>query len=460
MVPVTWRRNTAAAGRSKPLRRRVRASILGITSVAVLLFAVPLALAISSGYRAQAIADLQRDATRVAAVVPDQFGTEGGTISLPTDLSRSLTVGVYRVDGTLVTYAGPRQSTVAAAAADGHLHEALEGSDLAVSAPVPSDAAVALTVRVSSPYALLQERTLRAWAMMALLAAFIGAVAAALASWQARQVARPLERLTANAQRLGDGDFTVRSTHSGITEADAADLALQTTAGRLGDLLERERAFTSDASHQLRTPLTALLLGLESALARPDADLRETTERALRRGVQLQRTIDDLLSLARHRQNNDAVLNVAELLDDIRDRWHGTFAARGRRLTLSVESDLPPAAASGAAVRQILDVLLDNALVHGAGRTRVDILDVGTGIAIMVADDGSGITGDPEAIFQRSWTTQHGQRDPDPAGHGIGLALARSLAQADGARLVLTRAAPRPMFSLLLRSGNPAPAPY
>jgi signal transduction histidine kinase len=281
-----------------------------------------------------------------------------------------------------------------------------------------------------------------------------------LASWQARQVARPLERLTANAQRLGDGDFTVRATHSGIAEADAADLALQTTAGRLGDLLERERAFTSDASHQLRTPLTGLLLGLESALARPDADLRDAAERALRRGVQLHQTIDDLLTLARDRQRNDAVLNLPELLDDIRDRWHGTFAARSRRLTLTAEPDLPPAAASGAAVRQILDVLMDNALVHGAGRTRVDIMDSGDGIAIQVSDEGSGIAGDSEAIFQRSWTTQHGQRGTDPASHGIGLALARSLAQTDGARLVLTRAAPRPMFSLLLRSGNPAPATY
>ncbi|MDT5026282.1 MAG: hypothetical protein QOE61_2708, partial [Micromonosporaceae bacterium] len=143
MVRVTWRLNTDRTGRSRPLRRRVRASILGITSVAVLLFAVPLAAAISSGYRAQAIAELQRDATRVAAVVPDQFGTDASTISLPTDLPRSSSVGVYRVDGTRIAYHGPSQSTVAAAAADGHLHEAVENGDLAVAAPVPSDAAVA-----------------------------------------------------------------------------------------------------------------------------------------------------------------------------------------------------------------------------------------------------------------------------------------------------------------------------
>jgi signal transduction histidine kinase len=365
-------------------------------------------------------------------------------------LPRSSTIGVYRVDGTLVAFAGPPHSTVAAVATDGHLHEAVEGSDLAVAAPVPSDAGVALTVRVSTPYALLRERTLRAWGTMALLAALIGAVAAALASWQARQIAQPLERLTANAQRLGDGDFTVRASHSGIAEADAADLALQTTAGRLGDLLERERAFTSDASHQLRTPLTALLLGLESTLARPDADLRDAAQRALRRGQQLQQTIDDLLTLARDRQRDKTVLNVPELLDDVRNRWHGLFAARGRRLTLTAEPDLPPAAANGAAVRQILDVLLDNALTHGAGRTRVDTVDSGEGIAIHVSDEGPGITGDPETVFQRG---------TDPGGHGIGLALARSLAQTDGARLILSRAAPGPTFTLLLRSGTPDPAP-
>jgi signal transduction histidine kinase len=447
---VTRRHRTHRERPSRPLRRRVRASILAITTVAVLLFAVPLALAISSAYRAQAIAELQRDATRVAAIVPDQYGTDTSTITLPADLPRSSTVGVYRVDGTRIAYAGPPRSTVASAAADGHVHEAIEGADLAVAAPVPSDTAVALTVRVSTAYSLLRERTLRAWAAMAILAAVIVALAAALASRQARQIAQPLERLTANAQRLGDGDFTVRATSSGIAEADAADLALQTTAERLGDLLERERALTSSASHQLRTPLTALLLGLESALARPDADLRDAAERALRRGVQLQQTIDDLLTMARDRQHDNTILDVPQLLEDMRNRWHGLFAAGDRRLVVDAEPDLPPAAANGAAVRQILDVLLDNALTHGAGRTRVDIVDSGDGIAIHVSDEGPGVSGDQEAIFQRG---------TDPGGHGIGLPLARRLAQAAGARLVLSRAAPRPVFSLLLRSGTPDPAP-
>jgi signal transduction histidine kinase len=274
---------------------------------------------------------------------------------------------------------------------------------------------------------------------MAALAGLILALATALASWQAHQIAKPLEALTSSAQRLGDGDFTVRTERSGITEADAAGLALEATARRLGRLLERERAFAANVSHQLRTPLTAMRLALESALERPDMDLREAAGRAIRRSDELERTIDDLLVLSREAPAQLA--NISSIIDDIRQRWHGPFAAAGRRLTPTVERDLPAARANPSAVRQILDVLLDNALRHGAGLSHVTAASTGDGVAIQVGDDGPGINGDPEAVFSRR---------VDDAGHGIGLALARDLAEASGARLVLTRAAPRPVFTLLL----------
>src|SRR5436305_1886344 len=84
-----------------------------------------------------------------------------------------------------------------------------------------------------------------------------------------------LQRDAARAARaLGDGDVRVRAERSGLREADTASRALEDTAAQLGNLLDRERAFSSDVSHQLRTPLTALMVGLEGALDRPGADLR------------------------------------------------------------------------------------------------------------------------------------------------------------------------------------------
>ena len=134
---------------------------------------------------------------------------------------------------------------------------------------------------------------------MALLALIATGLAAVLARRQSVRLAAPLERLTRVARALGDGDFTVRAERSGLREADTASQALEDTAAQLGDLLDRERAFSSDVSHQLRTPLTALMVGLEGALDRPDADLRSAIHDALSRGEHLRTTIDDLISLVR-----------------------------------------------------------------------------------------------------------------------------------------------------------------
>ncbi len=229
---------------------------------------------------------------------------------------------------------------------------------------------------------------------------------------------------------------------SEIREADAAGAALQDTAARLGHLLERERAFSADASHQLRTPLTGLLLGVESALERPGADLRAALNDALTRGRLLQGTVDDLLSLGRDTASSPGSLDVAVEVQAAGRQWEPAFRAAGRTLAVSTPASLPTAAASAPAVRQILGVLLANALHHGAGTVGLTAGDLGDAVAVEVTDDGEGLTGDPEAAFTR--------RSPGAGDHGIGLALARSLAEADGGRLVVFRANPRPRFALLL----------
>lgn len=430
-----------------PLRRQVLIVIVGVAALAVVLFAIPLAVAVQRLYREETITQLERDATRIAATVPDTVATDPNPPRIPSGLSRRLQIGVYDLDGNRISGNGPGSSPVARRADDSRIHEAVEGGALAVSTPVPSDHGPIAVIRVSTPYERLSVRTQRTWGLMAVLALIVVFLAAVFARSQARRLAGPLERLTKAAEALGGGDFSIRAQRSGVKETDAAGLALEATAKRLGDVLERERAFSADVSHQLRTPLTGMLLGLESALTRPGADLRAAIRTALERGEHLQEIIEDLLKLARDRRPARAQLDLAELLKDLNGQWDAAMAAGGRALNVAVVEPLPAVQAAPGAVRQILNVLIDNSVRHGSGRISLSAMDVGGGVAIDVGDEGPGVVGMEEEIFERRISSGNG--------HGIGLALARSLAEAEGGRLVLRRPAP-PIFSLLLPAGRDA----
>jgi signal transduction histidine kinase len=424
-----------------PLRRRVLVSILTVTVLAVTLFALPLGLAVQRLYRTETVTALQQDAARVAAVVPD--GIPGTAVSLPRRPSSLASIGVYDTAGHRVAGSGPDRSPLAASGGKSQVRDGIEGFDLAVIVPIPSDQKTVGSVRAAVPYRLVAGRVHRAWAAMSLFALLAIGLAAVLARRQALRLAAPLERLTHVARALGDGDFTPRAERFGVREADAASQALDDTAAQLGRLLDRERAFSSDVSHQLRTPLTALLVGLESALTRPpDADLRPALQAALSRGEHLRTIVDDLISLLRQPDFAATPVDTVVLLEDVRARWDTPLAARGRNLVLVTGPHLPRCLAPGAAVRQILDVLISNALWHGDGKVTIEAREVGEGVAIDVSDEGPGLAAEPAELLAGSAERADG--------HGRGLPLARSLAVAAGGSLVMRRAAPQPVFSLTL----------
>jgi signal transduction histidine kinase len=297
-------------------------------------------------------------------------------------------------------------------------------------------------LRASAPVSTVNNRTRNA--ILVMLAIGVGAVglSALIAIYQSRRLVRPLQNLSRAAAQLGDGDFTVRSEPSGIPEVDAVSMALDTTATRLDRMLTRERSFSEDASHQLRTPLTGLRVNLEAARLDPNADHNAAFDAALGEVDRLERTIDDLLALAREAPADRTELDVSAVLAEIEGEWRARFAAVGRPLQVTVEARLARVTVSPRALRQIIDVLLDNALRYGTGTVSVGARAAPVGIAIEIGNEGPGITGDPERIFER--------RGEGSTGHGIGLALARSLAEAEGARLRLEHAGPHPVFAVFL----------
>jgi signal transduction histidine kinase len=140
-----------------------------------------------------------------------------------------------------------------------------------------------------------------------------------------------------------------------------------------------------------------------------------------------------------HHDTVDRTRRLEQVLDEVTDRWHGQFAAVGRHLDHDCEPGTAGRTFPAVRVGQILDVLLDNALRHGAGQVRVTARSVGSATAIDIADEGVGIPPGSADVFRRG----HG------SGHGIGLGLAREFATSMGGRLILSTRTP-PVFTLLL----------
>jgi signal transduction histidine kinase len=425
------------------VRRRILVAILSITGIAVLLFGIPLSIVVDRLVEEDATLRIERQAVLAGREVPADYATSGDPVELPPG-AEAVSLALYDPSGALVMGDGPTT-------ADDTVHRALrnqiatsESSDaLVVAIPVTGNERVIGAIRGSQPISRSDARTFRIVALVASLAVLVIAIGAVVSYIVAGRLARPVRRLRDAAVQLGDGDFTVEVPHSGVPELDDAVDALALTARRLDDLVSRERAFSADASHQLRTPLAGLRSGIETELAFPRADPTQILRESLDDIGRLERTIAELLTLARTPTLAAATCSLADVQVDLRADWHGRFAARGRRITLADAATVPKMIGSGAVLRHALDVLLDNALVHGAGEARVDHAVGDDSITIVVSDEGSGI-GAP--------TSSH--HAPDDAPHGLGLPIARRLITSMPGRLTIVPSGRQPRIEIVLRRAD------
>jgi signal transduction histidine kinase len=411
--------------------------------LAIVLFGAPLAVGAFVYLLNDERAELERVAD-VAAITVAADLAAGRPITDLSPLDAEGTLSLYDRSGMRVLGDGPPAAdvTVRAAVGDDPVSGEYDG-DIVVAVPVNVEGAPRLVIRAVTPRSEVYLHVGLVWLGMVGLAVLALALVWVLSRRFAARLAGPLEELAIAARRLGDGDFSVRGPHSGIPEIDGVGSALDSTADRLGALLERERAFSADASHQLRTPLAGLRLELESALEDPGRDPRAAIVAGIAATDRLQNTVEDLLSLARDTPRSAHPLDLEGLLVELRTQWG--VRETGRVLVIRRDHDVPPVAASAAAVRQVLTVLLDNAATHGTGTVTLAVRDAGGALAIDVGDEGPGITSSEAELFTR--------RSARAGGYGIGLALARSLAEAEGGRLRLTRPAP-PVFTLLLLASD------
>ncbi|MFN8111355.1 MAG: HAMP domain-containing sensor histidine kinase [Thermoleophilia bacterium] len=428
------------------MRRRLMVAMVAVAAMAVGLFAFPFGLTLRSTYRDEELLRLQRDAIADTRSVDLSPGEQRG-IELPTTADR---LGAYGLGGRLDAGTGPAHADalVTAALTTRRTQAAQVGSDLIAAVPLLAGERLTGVLRVARPSTAEQHRLRRAWALLTGLAAGVILISALVAWLIARRLAKPLDLLGAMAADVGRAGVQVPYAETGLRETDAVAERLAASARRIDEMVARERAFSADASHQLRTPLAALRIDLEAVTMRSDPPSAEIIA-ALGQVERLERTITTLLSAARDVPTERAPTDLVDLVRSASGRWRATLAGQGRDLRL----DLPTSALAlvhGAVISEVIEILVDNAVVHGAGTVTIAVrLSRPTWLAAEVRDEGSGVPAAAE-IFSRRPATD-GER------HGIGLPLARALAVAEGGQLSLSHSGPKPCFTLLLPIRPPSP---
>lgn len=307
-------------------------------------------------------------------------------------------------------------------------------SRIAIASPVIRDGDVAAVVYIDSPTGPLRSRILQGWVPIAVgeAAAMLLAVAAALVL--TRWVLRPVGVLDRATHEIATGELKSRVAASGgPPELQRLAHAFNEMADHVEEVLEQQRAFVADASHQLRNPLAALLLRIELlGLELPEGNEEFASVRA--EGKRLAEVLDGLLdlALAEHSPADLRLTDVAELAAERVAAW-GPAAERAE-VTLRLTG---AAALTGWAdpvtLSSALDAVVDNAVKFSppGGTVTVHASAAGTDVRLEVTDEGPGLAPEEFArIGDRFWRSS---RHQNVAGSGLGLSITRALLAAGGA---------------------------
>ncbi|MCR3754475.1 sensor histidine kinase [Lentzea californiensis] len=313
-----------------------------------------------------------------------------------------------------------------------------EGLKLTVPAKTP-DGTVVGAIRLSYPDDRITQRLWQIWGFRAALAVGVLILAAFLGLWLAKRVTRPLRELNVMAGRLRDGDLTARAEETGPPETRTLARTLNTATETIGTLVGSQRAFIGDASHQLRTPLTALRLSLDNvADGVDDPAVREDVEMATAEIVRMSRLVNGLLALARAEADVPHPEPV-QVLDVVAERFTAWRAAADERsISLVSEGFDIRVLATPGHLEQVLDNVLSNALEVSPDGATILVRTTRPGV-VEVIDAGPGL---PEAdrarAFDRFW---RGQGLTGKGGSGLGLAIVKQLVTDDGGSVSLEAAA-------------------
>ncbi|MFZ3498029.1 ATP-binding protein [Streptomyces sp. 5.8] len=304
------------------------------------------------------------------------------------------------------------------------------------------------TVVVEEPRSTVTREVGRTLAVVGAVALLAVVAAVLLAVRQANRLASPLTDLAETAERLGSGDPRPRHKRYGVPELDRVADVLDSSAERIGRMLTAERRLAADASHQLRTPLTALSMRLEEITVTDDLEtVREEATIALTQVERLTDVVQRLLTNSRDPRTGSAVpFDLDEVVKQQLEEWRPAYRSAGRAVVRSGKTGIRAVGTPGA-VSQVLATLVENSLMHGGGTVALRTRVIGNQAVLEVTDEGPGVPPDlGNRIFERAISGRNST--------GIGLAVARDLAEADGGRLELLQTRP-PVFALFLSRTAP-----
>jgi signal transduction histidine kinase len=440
------------------VRIRLIGALVSVAFLILVVFSIPLASFVATVERERLVTALERDAFMLAGHAKETLNTTAGAM-LPSlqpfieeyAIASRARIVVTNAAGLSIASSDPsvligtdftnRPEVVKALTgvpAVGERKSATLGETLVfVAVPVLLGDSVLGVVRLSHPKSHIDNEVRNRVIGIIIAGLFTLLAAVGIAIPLALTIARPISKLTRRTERLAEGDFSVRADDStGPPEVRELSRSFNAMAGRLGLVIENQRHFASAASHQLRTPLTALRLRLEQAqeLVPSDASvLADTLDASRAEADRLQEMVEQLLALARLEGGSTATMsvNASEIARNRIEMWESLAAERGVRISGRIAEHALCAVIDGA-LEQIVDNYIDNALTVAPEGSDivVSVVRSENHVVIDVIDAGPGLQPEQrDKAFERFW---RGAATTNSAGTGLGLAIVRQLATASG----------------------------
>lgn len=458
------------------MTRRLLLSYLALAFVILLGLEIPLAVLAQRHERDLSANQAAREAAGVAGLATEALEHErtSDLQSLATTYRASTggEVAIVGRDGTALASSGQDTDNDAASEWQALIHSALRGTPAssfthdegrpwaAAAAPVTVEGTVAGAVLLAIPADATENRIHDIWFGLGLFAAGVLVVTTVGGVILARSLSRPLARLGSAVGALGAGDLTARASEDrGPPQVRMLATEFNHMAARLSEVVSAQSRFVADASHQLRSPLTALRLRLENLEAESSPEAADGIAAAGREVQRLSRIVDGLLTLSRagadepRREN----LDVRSVITERCDAW--SALADEKQVRLADLGESKPAVFAHLVpgdLDQILDNLLANALDAAPENSLIQVeLDQSRGgrAGIHVLDEGPGMTPEERArAFDRFWSGTGAATGRS----GLGLAIVEQLAARNDATVELRPAVPQGLDVVVTVPMSPA----